>query len=287
MVLAATARSLLLFLALCNKPIEGWATDRIVGLGRSTAPHKELERRRQSRTPRRLLGRSSATTLPQQGGGGGQERPSISSQSETAVWIRESLHGDLGKCAEVVMSAFYPNYKNPFKHMVRLAELSRLQQSFSYDKTQHVMYVAEVVVVDESNDNNNNSNNMIVGFCDIDLRPPNRPMPYSYNPRPYLSDLCVHADHRRRGIGRELVLRCEEFCVKAGKDRVYIRVEDNNAAALDLYARLGYVAVDNPDAFKDAGSILLLAKDLRASRQALVGNTAIQEDQERSGDFYI
>jgi ribosomal protein S18 acetylase RimI-like enzyme len=264
MALAATATSLFLFLALWGKQIEGWATHGLAGRCRWTALC-DLER--PSRT--RLIVSRSAATLPQDNSS--QER-STSTPSKV-VSIRESLHGDLGKCADVVMSAFYPTYKNPFKHLVRLAELSLLQQRFSYDKSQHVMYVATESVVDENSDSNNN---MIVGFCDIDLRPPNRPMPFSYNPRPYLSDLCVHSEYRRRGIGRELLLRCEDFCVKAGKDRVYVRVEDNNTAAMDLYTRLGYVAVDNPDSFE--GGILLLVKDLRrVSCHTLVGNTTMKD----------
>jgi ribosomal protein S18 acetylase RimI-like enzyme len=266
MVLAATATSLFLFLALWGEQIEGWTTHgSAAGRCRYTAPC-ELER--SSRT--RLVIRS-ATTLPQDNNS--QDR-STSTPSKV-VSIRESLHGDLGMCADVVISAFYPNYKNPFKHMVRMAELSRLQQGFSYDKSQHVMYVATESV----EENNSNNNNMIVGFCDIDLRPPNQPMPFSYNPRPYLSDLCVHSEYRRRGIGRELILRCEEFCVKAGKDRVYVRVEGNNTAAMDLYNRLGYVVVDNPDSFE--GSILLLVKDLRrVSCQTLVGNTTMKDQMQ-------
>lgn len=198
--------------------------------------------------------------------------------SVPTVSIRECLYGDLGECADVIMSAFYPNYNSPWKHLTRIAELDRIQQTFSYDKNKHMMYLA---IVDEA----------IVGFVDIDLRPPNRPMPYTYNPRPYISDLCVHADYQRRGIACDLIARCEEFCKTNGREMVYIRVQSDNTAAVGLYKHLGYVEIDNPDC--SDGSILILMKQLNRSRDDEVeaGSliSSIQDDscQNEDEDYVI
>eukprot|EP00614_Pseudopedinella_elastica_P007880 CAMPEP_0172605202 /NCGR_PEP_ID=MMETSP1068-20121228/25436_1 /TAXON_ID=35684 /ORGANISM="Pseudopedinella elastica, Strain CCMP716" /LENGTH=400 /DNA_ID=CAMNT_0013407531 /DNA_START=105 /DNA_END=1307 /DNA_ORIENTATION=+ len=50
----------------------------------------------------------------------------------------------------------------------------------------------------------------VVGFVDVDFRPPSGPPQSDDAPRPYLCDLAVCPAHRRLGIGSALVLKCEE-----------------------------------------------------------------------------
>lgn len=162
------------------------------------------------------------------------------------VKIKTCLFGDLGACADLLVWSFYSgnSTKPPWLQLTRLAELNRIQQSFSYEKEKHRMIVATV-------------EDKFVGFVDVDKRQPTRLTTYSYNPRPYLSDLCVHPDYRRKGIARLLVEAAEEFC---REEELYIRVEANNLAAVQLYRSMGYEEVDNPDC--EDGSVVILHRSI-------------------------
>lgn len=175
------------------------------------------------------------------------------------IGIRDCLYGEIGDIADVIMESFYVDAKPPWNHMYRLGEINRLQQGFPYaDRDKHRMLVAvakemesigEQVVMQER----------IVGYCDCDLRIPNQST-YQYNPRPYVSDLCVSPSIRRQGIANKLVQFCEEFCQEIGKTEVFIRVERKNLAALTLYQNLGYVEIENN--LDDTENVVVLRKPL-------------------------
>jgi ribosomal protein S18 acetylase RimI-like enzyme len=67
--------------------------------------------------------------------------------------------------------------------------------------------------------------------------------------RPFIAVVCVHQDHRRRGIAMRLMQRVLEL--HEGID-VWTSTESNNAVAQDLFAKLG---------FKSAGSLSFLNRD--------------------------
>jgi ribosomal protein S18 acetylase RimI-like enzyme len=139
--------------------------------------------------------------------------------------------------------------------MFRMAELNRIQQGFPHiDKElhRHIVAVAEIDGTEE-----------IIGFCDLDGRIPNRNTGYSYNPRPYLSDLCISPDWRRKGIAKAMIEESERYSIQVlGKDEIFIRVESTNEVALALYESLEYVQIPNPDCPKK--HILLLKKRLES-----------------------
>ncbi|KAL3910870.1 MAG: hypothetical protein SGARI_001919, partial [Bacillariaceae sp.] len=59
--------------------------------------------------------------------------------------------------------------------------------------------------------------------------------------QPYLSNLCVNEKYRGKKIGRALV-RCVEDIAKTnwGYNRIYLHVDEDNKAALNLYKSEGY-----------------------------------------------
>jgi ribosomal protein S18 acetylase RimI-like enzyme len=183
------------------------------------------------------------------------------SSSENDFYVRDSQYGDLSGAADVLINSFYSTTKSPWKQMYKMAEMSRLQQGFPYtDKELHRMLVAISTVEGEEE---------IVGFCDVDARIPNKPTSYTYNPRPYLSDLAVHPDHRRKGIAKALIKTSEEFCEKGiNRNEVYIRVEKINTTALSMYKALNYFRITNPD--DPAGNIVLLRKKFREDEADLL-----------------
>jgi ribosomal protein S18 acetylase RimI-like enzyme len=170
-------------------------------------------------------------------------------------YIRDSMHAELSQAADIIVASFYVDSRPPWNQLYRLAELDRLQQGFPFqDRTLHRMIVAVTR-------NPSSRHEVVVGFVDIDARTPNRPTGFKYNPRPYLSDLCVHPNFRRRGIAQALVQFCEHFCAeRLGKAELFIRVEQNNESALGMYQRLGYARVPNPD--DPSVTVVLLKKQL-------------------------
>lgn len=172
--------------------------------------------------------------------------------------IRKCKYADLKAVSEIIVSSFYDDKmkSSPFSAVLKLGELNRLQQNFPYadQADRHVMFVATTT---SSMDNpNEDDTSEIVGFVDIDARPATRRID---PPRPYLSDLAVHPNYRRMGIATTLIQTCEEL-VSTGKIKVptavpssgeehnnnnntkviYIRVEQANAAAIQMYEKFQY-----------------------------------------------
>jgi ribosomal protein S18 acetylase RimI-like enzyme len=190
------------------------------------------------------------------------------SSSENDFYVRDSQYGDLSGAADIIISSFYSNTTNPWRQLYKIAETSRLQQGFPYaDKELHRMLVAISTAEGEET---------IVGFCDVDARVPNKQTSYTYNPRPYLSDLAVHPDYRRKGIAKALIKTSEEFCSEAiNRNEIYIRVEKKNTAALSMYQALNYFRITNPD--DPIGNIVLLRKKFREDEADLLRKSKAQE----------
>ncbi|TVQ51771.1 MAG: GNAT family N-acetyltransferase [Spirulina sp. DLM2.Bin59] len=62
---------------------------------------------------------------------------------------------------------------------------------------------------------------------------------------PYISNLAVHPDYRRRGVARQLLLGCEPKALEWGFAAIYLHVLDRNQPARKLYKSLGYHTEDS------------------------------------------
>ncbi|KAL3897881.1 MAG: hypothetical protein SGARI_006812 [Bacillariaceae sp.] len=147
------------------------------------------------------------------------------------------MHAELPRVADLMMEAFYEE-KGMWKRLYQLAELNRLQQNFAYADQVDVHQMLVVVV--EEDEDNDNPPHVVVGFCDIDLRP--LPKDFKFQlPRPYLSDLCISTEYRRKGLAKALVEASEHFCKSHNHNELWIRVHETNEAALQMYRQgLGY-----------------------------------------------
>ncbi len=63
--------------------------------------------------------------------------------------------------------------------------------------------------------------------------------------RAYLARMAVAPDHRRRGLGRQMVQLCLEALRHEGIDRCNLLIYDDNQAARDFWARLGWELNDS------------------------------------------
>jgi ribosomal protein S18 acetylase RimI-like enzyme len=222
------------------------------------------------------------------------------------VVVRDCSYADLHRVADIILSSFYDkSIKSPWRQLYRMGELNRIQQGFAYpaQRDKHRMLVAVAVAVAEEPQGPDvdgasasiNGGGHIIGFCDVDGRPPNRPTGFASNPRPYLSDLCTDPAFRRRGVAKGLVEACETYCRNQLNEQfVYIRVESHNKAAIRLYEGMGYRTVDDEadadpaatfavlgrnDQATSSDTIRLLRKDLRLNATA---KTAVDQPQQFS-----
>jgi len=78
---------------------------------------------------------------------------------------------------------------------------------------------------------------LCVGSVELDLRPING------HPQPYLSNLAVHPDYRRQGIGRKLLSTVTASLAASPYSSLYLHVLAKNNAARQLYRRCGFVVI--------------------------------------------
>ncbi|CAB9506154.1 FR47-like protein [Seminavis robusta] len=173
----------------------------------------------------------------------------VSIQAE--MHIRDSTSPDLMPVSDMMVDAFYNNPSCVTKYHCRLAEYTRLQNSFPKreERHKHRMLVAALTGRQE-----------VIGFCQLDSRPPPPSTFHRTNPRPMLSDLLVSPNVRRQGVGRRLVELCETIALKEFNSSVlYLKVLTSNEAAKAMYMNMGYRFIDNPG---EPAEILLLEKHL-------------------------
>lgn len=171
--------------------------------------------------------------------------------SDLGFSIREAAYQDLSTVAHILVESFYPPTPAVFKHYNLIKELARIQGNFPYDNSKHTMLVA--VSTDET----------VIGFCDIDSRHVPGVDKFKTAPRPYLSDLAVDFNWRRKGIASSLVVACELVAEKWNEDHLHLRVEAANSAALCMYAALGYHFIEHPY-FGVKDTTMLLRRNLKA-----------------------
>eukprot|EP00566_Odontella_aurita_P019732 CAMPEP_0113594608 /NCGR_PEP_ID=MMETSP0015_2-20120614/39177_1 /TAXON_ID=2838 /ORGANISM="Odontella" /LENGTH=305 /DNA_ID=CAMNT_0000501635 /DNA_START=266 /DNA_END=1181 /DNA_ORIENTATION=+ /assembly_acc=CAM_ASM_000160 len=161
-------------------------------------------------------------------------------------YVRSARFKDLNAVANIFVDSFY-DPKSMLKHYYRMLELDRIQNNFPYDSEWHEYYVAC-----------SSEDDSVIAFVDVDARklPPHWGM--SAPPRPYLSDLAVRDDWRRRGVATQMVVHCEDKARAMGYNRLFLRVEGDNDAALSMYARMGYKVQEHPYfGVKDTTTLLL------------------------------
>jgi ribosomal protein S18 acetylase RimI-like enzyme len=181
------------------------------------------------------------------------EGPSASSK----FYVRNARYMELGKVADIIIDAFYkPSaFLRPYLY---LSELSRLQGNYPYEEDVHAFYIACSGVGSSSEEH-------IVGFVDVDTRPGTK---ISDAPRPYLSDLAVHGDFRRRGIAKALIKSCEKQAMDWGKNHLHLRVDRQNDGALKMYEDLAYEKQDHSYFGYGRDTTILLKRDFDVGSQS-------------------
>lgn len=63
----------------------------------------------------------------------------------------------------------------------------------------------------------------------------------------FLSNVSVLESHKGQGIASNLLTTCQELAVGAGLTAIRLEVDSDNAAALSLYNKMGYIIINHVD----------------------------------------
>ncbi|KAL7529499.1 hypothetical protein ACHAWF_003001 [Thalassiosira exigua] len=145
------------------------------------------------------------------------------------------------------MESFHPGSQTTFDSYLRRYKYNHLEMCFdAIEERDRGLFVACAVPASSSA---TREHEQIVGFCSVDGRAPEPSCKVEFltpstlagtSPRPYLSDLGVVTSHRKRGIGQQLVLACEDWTRRRGYEKLYLKVDEKNTVSLQLYCLLGY-----------------------------------------------
>ncbi|XHX77587.1 MAG: GNAT family N-acetyltransferase [Stenomitos frigidus ULC029] len=79
----------------------------------------------------------------------------------------------------------------------------------------------------------------LIGTVEITFRSTS-PFQFRSSPYPYLSNLAVYSDVRRRGAAQKLLGACESLALEGGFQDLYLHVLEDNHQARRLYDKAGY-----------------------------------------------
>ena len=95
-----------------------------------------------------------------------------------------------------------------------------------------------------------------IGYVDLDARD------HRGDEAPYVSDLAVRPEYRRRGVATQLLLHCEAIATEWNYPSIFLKVNTSHPGTLQLYANLGYEVYFNDHLHNNA----TLRKDLTRMR---------------------
>ena len=84
----------------------------------------------------------------------------------------------------------------------------------------------------------------------------------------HISNIAIHPDHRRKGLGRKLLIRLLGRAVETGAAKATLEVRPSNEAALKLYDSFGFTTVAvRQNYYSDEGedALIMWNNDLSAS----------------------
>lgn len=156
----------------------------------------------------------------------------IDSQTNVKASVHSAQPQDIKELAELLTYCFHPpqGWLSCFHPLLILGVHEDLRTRLRQPPSQYCC-----LVVSKPLDSRGNRRE-IVGTVEISQRPNF----WQASPLPYISNLAVKASHRRQGIARQLLLKCEQVASEWGCRELTLHVMENNRAAQQLYLASGY-----------------------------------------------
>jgi len=168
------------------------------------------------------------------------------------IVIREATEEDIPIMTRILTDGFHRETTNFFTYpLMRLDTF--INQTFRFGDRTGARYGTFVACLATDD-------GRVVGCCEVDdaltkgeINPA---------PRPYMCNLAVDVEFRRKGVAGALVLNCERV-VRDEYERslLHLRMKEGNQAAFELYLGLGY-RVESRYVNEKEETVLLMVKDL-------------------------
>jgi ribosomal protein S18 acetylase RimI-like enzyme len=161
--------------------------------------------------------------------------PPVSEKLLTSVHIRLATLDDINQIAEVLIRSFH-NFSDLIWWLYPLMKLGvceDLRNRFQADNPYYKCIVA-VIPADLST----GTREQIIGTVELSVR-----TKYHWLGKeecPYLANLAVSKDYRRKGIGNKLLKHCDQITVGWGFQQIQLHVLADNTQAQELYWKNNY-----------------------------------------------
>ena len=163
------------------------------------------------------------------------ELDSISTKSTYELIIRPAQLEDINKLGDVLTQSFHPRsgFIFWFYPLLKLGVCEDLRTRLRSSMPNYTCLVA----IKPSNQLTAEIE-QIVGTVELSVR--NTYYWCSRKQYPYIANLAVTHNQRRKGVASQLLSKCEQIAYSWGFENIYLHVLENNHQAKELYFRYGY-----------------------------------------------
>ena len=176
------------------------------------------------------------------------------------ITIQPAVLEDTKAISQILTQSFYnfPDFIGWMSPFLRFTIAEDLRYRLRSHSPRYSCFVAKLA---------EDSDSKVVGTIEIALR--SLSLWSNLRQYPYISNLAVHHDFRRLGIGSQLLTQCEQIALNWGYQETRLHVLDSNTSAKQLYCNNNYqisqIEANWGNLWFDYSPRLLLKKQIETS----------------------